>query len=128
MCTDLTYLPEVFAQHLGKEGNKLSVLPYLMQNTILSTGRFIYQPLYTKKPWDPLNFIVIRNAYSLYFGTFSNAVWRISEKPQFLLKETFEAPPNLISFDELLARGWGLSDMVKLYDLPSVSVLYQRAL
>ena len=128
MCANLNYLPELFAQHLGqKNGNKLATLPYLIQNTLAVADNLIYYPIYTKISRLPLEFMITRSAYSLYFGTFSTAIWRLGEQPIFLLRQNFDFRRGYTTYTDLLGR-MSREDIIKLNDLPSLKEIYQSKL
>ncbi|OGL63213.1 hypothetical protein A3E97_03585 [Candidatus Uhrbacteria bacterium RIFCSPHIGHO2_12_FULL_47_12] len=131
-CTDLTYLPRLIKKYLATlnvadelrpTGGILATLPYLIQGTVKVKDRLIYDPLITKQAWHPLNFIITRSGYSIYFGTFTSRVWRLNEQPQFLLSQKVKFRHGFVTYDDLLERGWSRQEIINLNSLPPTEEL-----
>lgn len=130
MCTDLRYLAELYGKFLSertgaKSLNNLFVLPYLIENT-LSVSRFpIYYSLLFKIHLDVQYLLGMRSAYSLYFGTFSPAVWRLPEEPQFLLDGEFSLRKGYVAYGDLVKRGFSKDEMAKFKQTLPLADLYR---
>lgn len=128
LCTDLTYLANLFSQYIKQEKEGLAVLPYLIQNTLRFSWYPIYNPIYTKKPQSPLYLLVNRSAYSVYFGSFTSAIWRIEERPQFLLKQTFSYRAGYVSYEDLIRKGFADEEIAKFNVSQQLRQVYKNAI
>lgn len=129
ICTDLTYLPELIFQYLGKyrflqSKNKLATLPHLIKNTVTYSPLLILSPLYAKQPYTPLTLLITRSAYSIYFGAFTPAVWRLTEKPKFLLRQNFDLNKIYETYRQLLERGLDFYALKTLQTIPSYQEVF----
>ncbi|MBI2036295.1 hypothetical protein HYT17_01585 [Candidatus Microgenomates bacterium] len=130
-CTDLSYLPQLYSQYLGKGQNKLNTMPYLIERTLTYSNSLLYNLSYSQKPYDPLYLLINRSAYSLYFGTFSQSIWRLSETPIFLIDgdfSKFAAKEGYIQYENLMALGMTKEQIKKLNSLPRLDEVYQKEL
>lgn len=129
LCTDLQYLADLYSQFLTKTGiaqsNKLAALPYLIQNTLSFSWFPVYYSLAAKNNISPPYFLVTRSAYSLYFGTFSPAIWRINKEPQFLLRQNFDFKQGYSTYADLTEK-MSYEEILELNFLPSLRKLYLR--
>ena len=106
--------------------NQLSTLPYLIQNT-LDTAFFITsQPQYDQKSFNPLYLMVNRSAYSLYFGAFSPAMWRLHEDLKLSLAQNLDFRGGYITYHELLKRGMTSTEITAINDVLSWSKLFDQ--
>lgn len=122
LCTDLRYLAQAIS------GNSLESLPHLIQNTLSTSWLLTYQPRLVKRPFNPLYLLINRTAYSLFFVTFSPAVWRISEEPQFLLRQNVNVRKGYLTYEDLLAHGMSKEDIIKLDSATPIQTLYRKAI
>lgn len=126
LCTDLRYLTDLYNQFLIKNGvvknEKLATLPYLIQNTLAFGWFTIYYPTAIKNTQSPFYLLTARSSYSLYFGTFSPAIWRVSETPQFLLRQTFDTKSGYITYSDLLKK----LNYEKILDLNKLPPLFKE--
>ncbi|GEM_PF-4445098 len=130
-CTDLGYLSQIYSQYLGKGGNKLNTLPYLITRTLAYSNSLLYHLNYSKKPYDPLYLLINRSAYSLYFGTFSQSIWRLEQTPLFLIDGDFSKfvpKEGYVQYEDLLTEGITKEQIVKLNSLPRLDEIYQKEL
>jgi len=135
LCSDLTYLPDLIIMYLAEQKNaadgfsarnQLSTLPYLIQNT-LDTAFFITsQPQYDQKSFNPLYLMVNRSAYSLYFGAFSPAMWRLDEDLKLSLAQNLDFRGGYITYHELLKRGMTSTEITAINDVLSWSKLFDQ--
>lgn len=126
LCTDLRYIPELIMRY-GEAKDKFATLPYLIQHTLSFSDFAAYFPVVSKKAFDPLYLLINRSAYSLYFGTFSNAIWRIQETPIFLIKQDFRSVvlrAGYATYEDLVAEGLDIEAIKKLNTLPHLGELY----
>jgi len=137
LCTDLRFLPELYLQYLQEKGkltdqsltSKISTMPYLIQRTVTFSYFLVDELTYNKKPFDPLFLLIARSAYSLYFGTFSDSIWRLTESPTFLLDQDFTDSMirgGYIKYQDLVSEGMSDQDIEKLNLLPNVHQMYQE--
>lgn len=138
LCTDLRYIPTLIMQYLKEtqgitneisQQSKLSALPYLIQHTLSFSDFPAYYALYAKEVFDPLYLLIDRSAYSLYFGTFSNTIWRIEEIPTFLLTKDFQEASfraGYSKYEDLLAEGMSIEAIKKLNMLPRMNEQYME--
>ena len=135
LCSDLTYLPDLIIMYLAEQKsaadgfsakNQLSTLPYLIQNT-LDTAFFITsQTQYDRKSFNPLYLMVNRSAYSLYFGAFSPAMWRLDEDLKLSLTQNLDSRGGYITYHELLKRGMTSAEITAINDVPSWPKLFDQ--
>jgi hypothetical protein len=134
LCTDLTYIPHLLIQYFNRDNetnssltkNAFLTLPYLIQNTLGVSTHLLHFPLYLKEPRQALDTLVNRSAYSLYFGAFSPAVWRIREKTDFLLRKNFtEFLDAYSSIEELQKRGVSYQELVTSNRIPSIGAAFR---
>lgn len=140
LCTDLRYLPELIIQYLNESKkitnnysrkNKLVTLPYLLQHTLSFSSFLIDESRYRKKPLDPLYLLVDRSAYSLYFGTFSPAIWRVVNTPTFLIQKDFRdvvIRSGYKEYKDLISDGMNDEEIAELNNLPRIDEVYQDEL
>lgn len=138
LCSDLRYIPTLIMQYLKEtqgitneisQQSKLSTLPYLIQHTLSFSDFPAYYPLYAKEVFDPLYLLIDRSAYSLYFGTFSNTIWRIEKMPTFLLTKDFQEASfraGYSKYEDLLAEGMSIEAIKKLNMLPRMNKQYME--
>lgn len=124
MCSDLTYYPEVLAAYFKdveeldslSEKNKIFTLPYFIDFlSAHSNTRLIYRSIYSKKSLDPSYLVLNLSAYSLLFGSFSPAIWRINEQPQYTLRYNIDLQPSLLSYNDLLERGLSFDEILAIH-------------
>lgn len=124
LCTDLRYLPSLFS----KSSNKLNALPHLIQNTLANVWILNAQQRLKKQAFHPLYLLINRSAYSLYFVTFSPAIWRIADMPQFLLRENVNVRKGYMTYHDLISRGVSHEDILRLDSATPIQTLYRKAL
>lgn len=140
LCTDLSYLPDLVTQYLFQEKIltdplsqelKLATLPYLINHTLSFSDIITNFPKYAERPMDPLHLLISRSGYSLYFGTFSPAVWRISQSPKFLIEKDFTQSAykaGFKTFQDLKLEGMSDEDIVSLNSIPKFDEVFEEAL
>ena len=129
LCTDLNYLPKVLSQYLfsEEENARLAALPYLIQNSLRVSFPLIYYPFYTEVSRLPLEFLITRNSYSVYFGTFSSKIWRLNRKPRFLLRGNIDFRPGYTDYYDLKKGGLSDETLAEPEKLLELKQIYREA-
>jgi hypothetical protein len=134
-CTDLTFHPHIIKEYLtdqnierdpSSETDLLSTMPYIIQDSLRTKSRLIVNPLLAKKAWNPLNFLITRSGYSIYFGPFSQEIWRIDEEPKYLFKKNVPRRHIFLTYNELRAIGVSYEDAIRTNNRETTMELYKK--
>lgn len=140
LCTDLRYLSQLFLDYLKERQeskgslsneNLFSVFPYLIDHTEMLSQFLTFNLIYTKTPYSPLYLLINRSAYSLYFGTFTSRIWRISQSPTYLIKKDFSDKifyAGYTTYENLVVEGISEKEIIKLNSIPDILEKYRMEL
>lgn len=134
MCPNLTYYANVYAEYLKASGhldsdsdNKLFTLPYIISRLASNQmDALVFGSRYSKKSPNPLFLLINESIYSLFFGSFSPAIWRVDGQLQFLLPRNFETQPALVSYPDLLKRGLSQEEILSIHHQESRNEIYRQ--
>ncbi len=138
MCTDFTYYPQLIMQYLKEKGqikkdssNNLEALPYIINNALNFNTYLVYNIKYSQKAYPPYFLLTVRSAYSIYFVTFSKAVWRLPQSPQFLIPQDFSEymPESMyLTYEDLVKKGMSNEEIIKLNSTPRINDIFRDSL
>lgn len=137
-CADLTYWPRILnmaRKDLGRpenlsekelrlaDENMFWSLPYFAASVSDFLDFLILEQRLTKKPTSKIYAAIVRTDYSIFYLTFARSVWRIEEKPLFLLKKSLLINELYKSYSDLKSKGFNAEAIQKLSETRQTDVL-----